>query len=84
MKKEKKGTINGTIYKVKKLPTLLNWITSSKGDFYCLNCLYSVRNENKLKSHETLCANKDFCGIVMPSGNDKVLSFNQYMNSDKM
>ena len=84
MKKEKDGTINGTIYKVKKLPTLLNWITSNKGDFYCLNCLYSVRNENKLRSHETLCKNKDFCGIVMLSENDKVLSFNKYMNSDKM
>ena len=40
--------------------------------------------ENKLKSHEKVCKNKDFCGIVMPSEKDKLLEFNQYMKSDKM
>ena len=37
------------------------------GCFYCLNCLRSFRTENKLKSHEKVCTNKDFCGIVVPS-----------------
>ena len=55
-----------------------------KGDFYCLNCLHSLRTENKLKSHEKVCKNKDFFGIVMPSEKDKILEFNQYMKSDKM
>ena len=51
-----------------------------------MNCLYSFRTEteNKLKSHEKVCKNKDFCGILMPSENDKILEFNQYMKSDKM
>ena len=56
----------------------------NKNDFYCLNCLHSFRTENKLKSHEKVCKNKDFCGIVMPSEKDNILEFNQYMKSDKM
>ena len=59
---------------VKKLSTLLRKITSKYHDnFYCLNCLYSFRTENKLKSHEKECKNKDFCAILMPSEKDKIL-----------
>ena len=50
---------------VKKLSALLNRITSKhKGGFCCLNCLHSFRTENK--SHEKVCQNKDFSGIVIP------------------
>ena len=35
-------------------------------------------------THEKVCKNKDFCGIVMPSEKVNILEFNQYMNSDKM
>ena len=70
---------------VKKLSASLHGITlKNKGDFYYLNCLHSFRTENKFKSHEKVCKNKDFCGIVMPSEKDNVLEFNKYMNSDKM
>ena len=31
-----------------------------KGNFYCLNCLRSLRTENKLKTHEKVCKNKVF------------------------
>ena len=31
-----------------------------------------------------LYKNKDFCGIVLPSQEDLILKFNQYMKSDKM
>ena len=31
-----------------------------------------------------VCKIKDFCGIVMPSGKENILEFNQYMKSDKM
>ena len=69
----------------KKLSALLHEIASKhKGDFHCLNFLHSFRTENKFKSHEKTCTNKDFCGIVMPSEKDKILEFNQYMKSDKM
>ena len=37
---------------------------------FILNCLYSFVTENKLKSHEKVCENKVFCGIVMPSQKD--------------
>ena len=60
---------------VKKLSTLLRGITSKQnGDLYCLNCLHSFRTENKLKSHEKVCKNKDFGGIVMPPKNPEVSS----------
>ena len=52
--------------------------------FFSLNCLHSFRTENKLISHEKVCKNKDFCGIVMPSKKDNNLEFNQYMKSNKM
>ena len=70
---------------VKKLSTLLHEITSKhKNDFYCLNCLHFFTTENKIKSHEKVCKNKDSCRIVMPSQKDNILQFNQYMKSDKM
>ena len=70
---------------VKKLSTLLHEVTSKhKNDFYCLNCLHFFTTENKIKSHEKVCKNKDSCRIVMPSQKDNILQFNQYMKSDKM
>ena len=70
---------------VKKLSALLHRITSKNKDYYCcLNCLHSFRTKNKLKSHEKVCKNKDFCVILMPSEKDSILEFNQCMKSDKM
>ena len=68
---------------LKILSTLLRGITSKhRSDCYCLSCLHSYRTEEKLKSHEKVCKNKDFCG--MPSEKDNILEFNKYMKSDKM
>ena len=79
---EKKGWHN---LAVKKLSTLLREMTSKHhGELYCLNCLDSFRTENKLKSHEKICKNKDFCGIAMLSEKDNILEFNQYMKLDKI
>ena len=65
---------------LKKLSALLHGVTSKhKGDFYCLNCFHSFKKENKLKSHEKVFNNKDFCGIVMTSEKDNTLEFNQYI-----
>ena len=59
---------------VKRLSTLLRGVASKHhGGFCCLNYLYSCRTENKLKSHEKVCKNKDFCEIVMPSEKDNIL-----------
>ena len=41
---------------VKSLFPLFNGITSNQvGDFYCLNCFYLFRTENKLKNHKNVC-----------------------------
>ena len=42
------------------------------------------RTENKLKSHEKVCKNKQNCGIAIPSEKDNILDFNQNSKSDKM
>ena len=66
------------------LKRLLRGITSKHHhDFYCLNCLYSFRTENKLKSHNKVFKNNDFFNIVVPSNDTKILEFNQYQKSDK-
>ena len=58
---------------VKKLSALLHGMASKhKDDFFCLNFLHSFRTKNKLKSHEKVCKNKDFCGTVMPSEKDNI------------
>ena len=69
---------------VKNPSALLREITSKHhGDFYCPNRLHSFATENKPKSHK-VCKNKDFCNIVMPSEDTKILKFNQYQKSDKV
>ena len=68
---------------VKKLSALLRGITSKHhGDFYCLNCFHSFAKENKLQSPKRVCENKDFCSIIMPSDDTKILEFNQYQKLD--
>ena len=58
---------------VKSLPALFRGITSSNnGDFYCLNCFHSYRTLNKLKKHERVCNNHDYCRIDMPKENEKI------------
>ena len=75
----------GWDYLTVKKYSLLHGITSKhKGHFYCLNCLHSFRTENKLKSHEEVCKNKDLCGIVMLSKKNNILEFNQFMKSNKL
>ena len=73
---EKKACI---ILQLKKLSTLLRGRAKHHGNFYCLNFLHSFRKEDEVKSHEKLCKNKDFCGIIMPSEKDNILEFNQCM-----
>ena len=65
----------------KKISSLLREITSkNKGDFYCVNCLYSFRTKNKLESHKKYVEIKIF---VVSSEANKILEFNQYLKSDK-
>ena len=68
----------------KKLSESLREITSKHvGDFYCLNCLHSFRTKTKHKSHQEVCGNKDFCGVLMLSEDTNILEFNKYRKYDE-
>ena len=57
----------------RSLSALLRGISSSNnGDFYCLNCFHSYRTLNKLKKHERVCNNHDYCRIDMPEEHEKI------------
>ena len=67
----------------KKLSALLKGITSKHhDDLSCLNYFHSFRTEYKLKLHKKVCENKDFCNMIMPSEDTKILELNQYQKSD--
>ena len=58
---------------VKSLPALFRGTTSNHhGDFYCLNCFHSYRTLNKLKKHERVCNNHDYCRVDMPKEHEKI------------
>ena len=58
---------------VKSLPALFRWTTSNHhGNFYCLNCFHSCTTRNKLKKHERVFNNHDYCHIDMPKENEKI------------
>ena len=70
---------------VRKLSVLLRGITSkSHSDFYCLNWVYTFRTKIKLELHKRVCENKDFCNIIFPSDDTKILEFSQSHKSDKL
>ena len=50
--------------------------------FACI--VFIPLEQDKLKSHEKVCKNKDFCGNVMPSEMGKILEFKHYLKSNKM
>ena len=53
---------------VKSLSALLRAITSKHdGDFYGLNCFHSYSTTNKLKKHEKVSNDHDYCYIEMPN-----------------
>ena len=63
-------------FAVKKLYPLLGGISSKHdGDFYCVNCLDLFRAKTKVESHKKVYENKDFCDVVMPSEDTKILEF---------
>ena len=69
---------------VKKLSALLRGITSNYvGDFYYLNCFHSHRIEDKLKKHENVYKNNDYCYIEKPEEGNKVLKYNHEEKSMK-
>ena len=43
------------------------------GDFYCHHCLSSYRTDNAFKKHELPCKDHDYCEIILPDDEDKIL-----------
>ena len=61
---------------VRSLSALFRGITPSNNkDFYCLNCFHSYRTINKLKKHERVCNNHDYCHIDMPEEGENILKY---------
>ena len=46
--------------------------------------LHSFTTENKLKRHENVCKNHDYCYIEMPEEDKKVLKYNHVKNYMKV
>ena len=70
---------------IKSISGLLRGITSNhNGDFYCLNCFHSYRTANKLKNHETICKDHDFCNFRLPKPEKRYLSSTSGKNSLKV
>ena len=69
---------------VKNLSALLREVTSKNNDvFNFLNCLHQFRTTNKFKSHKKVCEDKDFCDVITPSEDTKILEFNNTRNLTK-
>ena len=69
---------------VKNLWALLRGITSNHNrDFYCLNCFHSYRTGKKIKKHESVCNDHDYCYVEMPDEGNKILKYNYGENSLK-
>ena len=43
------------------------------GDLYYLNCFHSYRTKEKLKKHEKVCNDHDYCYVEMPDEGNKIL-----------
>ena len=78
-------TTNWYYLAVKRISGLLRGITSRhNGDFYCLNYLHSYTTENKLRKHEPICNDHDFCFLKMPDDDNKILKYVPGKNSLKV
>ena len=51
----------------------ISW--SNNGDFYCLNCFHSYPTLNKLKKHERVCNNYDYCHVDKSEKGKNILKY---------
>ena len=50
-------------------------LSNNNGDFYCLNCFHLHRTLHKLKIHERVCSNHDYCHVGMPEKGKNILKY---------
>ena len=61
---------------MKRISGLLRGITSNhNGDFYRLNCFHSYKTEKKLRKHERLCKNHEFCFRKVTDEDNMILKY---------
>ena len=59
---------------VKRLSALFRGITSNHvGEFFCLNCFHSYSTKEKLKKHEEVRHDHDYCYVEIPDKDKKIL-----------
>ena len=70
------GDCNWHYLAVKSISGLLRGLTSNhNGDFHCSNCLHSYTTKEKLRKHERICNDRNFCQLKMPDENKKILKY---------
>ena len=70
------GDCNWHYLAIKSISGLLRGITSNhNGDFHCLNCLHSYTTKEKLRKHERICNDHDFCYLKIPDESNKILKY---------
>ena len=58
---------------VKRVSALLRGIISNhNGNIYCLNCFHLYNTKNKLKKHERVRNEHDYCYVEMPNEDNKI------------
>ena len=76
---------NGFNWPIKSLSRLFRGITlNNNGDFHCLGCLNSFRTDNKVKRHERLCNNHDYCHGEMSTRDNNTLKYDHGEKSLKV
>ena len=50
---------------VKSLSALLRGVTSNCNGDFCLNCFHLYSTKSKLKTHERVCNNHNYCYVEM-------------------
>ena len=50
-------------------------------DYYCKNCLHSLKTEHKFKSNKIIIIHHDHCHITMPEEFHNILQYNQRKKS---
>ena len=50
--------------------------SNHNGDFYYLKCFHSYSTKEKLRKHEKLRNDRDYCYVKMPCDNNKILKYN--------
>ena len=69
---------------MKSLFVLLKGILSNHvGGSYCLNCFHLYRTKNKLKKHERVSNDHDYCYVEMRNEDNKILKYSNGEKSSK-